>query len=569
MMRAIRRVMLPLGVAVVLAGAGSALLASPAFAGGVEDNGNFAAGVYNLTVYPWTLVAANTPELGRCAPNSCWVNAPAQTIAPGGGMVWRLAPNLIGGGGITFSDKYGYDGWMTYRVDVLGGPPEYVTIALSQEYSNGVFGNNIPALRQFITSAPPPASYDPGPNPDAVPAPLIASPQLTFQVGVPTPWDLTYSVTGDWTIDASSNQGQAFGNLLNNFCGVDANACSFTQQGLTWGIGAPGSPYAATNCKGGSGAQSSSGKAPGDEPNYFLVEYTASQSASLTVGGGVTVGTEFKLFDVIGNEISVSVEAEHEWEETKTFTRESKVYIPANDIAFVWVVPVVGKVTGTLVVSAGSAKFTVTNFSETRSGVSKDALTPAFNVITKVRPMTPAELKNHCGFSTPSSSLGASLGGPPVKPVPGPGLARVKLGQTQAQVVRALGQPLTKSFLVNPCQGLGPRCYAAAETGGRWAYRQLSVVFGPDLRVSGLIDSGAQRTSKGVGVGSSPALVRAVYPGVSCSRSARRMDCTLTGAYAGHSVQTVFRFMKTSAGRYKCDRVLVYLIDDRGGTVSS
>lgn len=136
---------------------------------------------------------------------------------------------------------------------------------------------------------------------------------------------------------------------------------------------------------------------------------------------------------------------------------------------------------------------------------------------------------------------------------------RVKLGQTQAQVLKEMGQPSVKRFLVNPCQGLDSRCDAVAGTGGRWSYRQLSVVFGPDLRVSGLLYSGAQPSTKRVGVGSGPAAVRGAYPGAACSRSDRRMSCTLTGAYAGQAVKTVYRFIKTSTGRYKCDRVLVYL----------
>jgi hypothetical protein len=459
---------------------------------------------------------------------------------------------------------------MTYRVDILGGPPEYVTVAISHAACFGFYGDCTPALRQFVTRAPPPKSYDPGPNADVAPAPVIDKPQLTFELFRPTPWDLTYVPTGDWTIDASTADGASFATLLNQYCGTNVAACSFAQHGpITYGIGDPGRPYAATNCTGGPGAKSSGGKTAQDEPNYFIVEYEASQAASLTVGGGVTGSTELNLLGVVGNEVSVSVEAEHEWEEIKSITRETKVFIPSNDIGFVWVIPVVGKVTGTLTVSAGAATFTVTSFSETRSGVSQDLLTPAYNVITKVRPMTAAERMDHCGFSSPSPALGSSRAKPPVQLAPGRGVARVQLGQTQAQVAKARGRPLARRFTATPCQGFGSRCDAVAGTGGRWVYPHLSVVFGPDLRVSALVYGGAERTRKGVGVGSGLAGARRAYPHLSCLSSARARSCVLARTSKGTTVKTVFRFIKKRGGRYTCDHVVIYALGARPGKVKA
>lgn len=553
-------------VAGVCAVAGSVLFAAPAFAGGVDGNGVYSAGVYNLTPYSWTLVEQNAPgrgssPSGNCPVDTCWVAPPAQTIAPGGEMIYQLL--AYEHDDRLFGQQFLFDGWMTYRVDVVGGAPEYVTIAVSGCQCSGTFGTGFPALRQFFTSAPPPASYDPRAAPDTPPGPLTVGPQLAFQEGVPQAFDLTYTVTGDYTVDASTDLGAQFVDLLNSVCGGDATACSFTQTApLTWGIGSPGSPQQATNCA-----------APGVKPNYFTVEYEAAQSASLSVGGGVTVSAEASLFGLISTELSVSVDAEHEWEEVKTFTRETKVFIPPQDIASIWVVPVVGTVTGTLVLkvnngSGSSAKFTATNFSETRSGVTKDPLTPAFNVITKVRPMTAGELQNHC-----HQGFGSLLGAPPVKPaarvVPGRGIPQVSLGQTQAQVRRQLGKPLVRRFVVNPCQGLEQGCDAVAGTGGRWSYDRLSVVFGPDLRVSGLIYSGTRLSAKGVGVGSGMTAVRVAYPDVSCARvNARRRYCTLSGTPGGGPVKTVFRFIKTRAGRYKCDRVVIYAIAAGSGEVA-
>ncbi len=567
--RAVKRLMLIVCVAGLWAGAGSAVFASSAMAGGpIESTGIYAAGIYDLTPYPWTLVESSTPELGRCANTgtTCWDKAPAQTIAPGAAMIYQVKPNFASGDGRVLAE-YGYDAWMTYRVDILGGPPEYVTVAISQLACFGFDGDCIPALRQFITSTPPPKSYDPGPNPEAAPAPLIAKPQLTFASG-PTPWDLTYAPTGEWTIDASTADGASFARLLNQYCGTNTAACTFAQHGpITYGIGDPGRPYAATNCTGGAAAKSAGSTTTQDEPNYFTVEYEASQAASLTVGGGVTASTELKLLGVVGNEVSVSVEAEHEWEEIKSITRETKIFIPSNDIGFVWVIPVVGKVTGTLTVSAGAATFKVTNFSESRSGVSQDPLTPAYNVITKVRPMTAAERKDHCGSASPSPSLGGSRGMPPAQLAPGRGVAGVQLGETQAQVEEALGSPLARRFVATPCQGLGSRCDAAAGTGGRWIYRQLSVVFAPDLRVSALVYGGAERTDKGVGVGSGLAAVRRAYPRLSCSDSARAQTCALTRTSKGTAIKTVFRFVRRRAGRYTCHRIVIYALGTHPGEV--
>jgi hypothetical protein len=562
-MRMLRRVMLMLGVAAVCAGGGSALFASSALAGGVDPgSGLLSAAVYNVTPYTWTLVAAQTPGTLGCSP-TCWDTQPAQTIQGGGASIYRINSNAPEGGGICFGNySYGFDAYFTYQVDVLGGPPEYATVAIWGAETHGICfgGDNHPGFAVYFTPAPPPSNYDPGASGGAAPGPQTSNPQLTYQHNVPFLFDQSFQIVGNYTVDASGSLGAPFVNILNSLC-VDASntSCSFTQAGpLTWGTGDPGSPFAATHC-GSAGGQN----------NSFTVGYTATQSASLTVGGGVTVSAEFDLFDVVENSISVSVEASHQWTETGTLTRQSTVDIPPNDIAFLWVVPVVGKVTGTLVLSDGSATFTATNFSETRSGVAKDALTPAFDVLTKVRPMTAGELQSHCQSSLSSTLPGGSRAKAPVRLVPGHGVGRVSLGQTQAQVARELGPPSGKHFLVNPCQGLEARCYAVAGTGGRWSYRKLTVLFGPDLHVSGVIYRGARRSAKGVGVGSSLPVLRGGYPAASCSAHSRRMNCTLTGANAGRTVKTVFSFKKTSGGLFKCDRVLIYVIDPRGRQVPS
>jgi hypothetical protein len=582
-MRAIRRVVLVLAVAGVSAGAGSALLASPAFAGGVDPNNNglLSAAIYNLSPYTWTLVAAQAPANppGNQVGNGGWATQPQPTIQPGGATVYRLQPwdSATGGICLGYSD-YDFDAYITYRVDVLGGPPEYANLVI-----NGVWNQNAclngghfsdPGFSVYFTSAPPPSNYDAWDAGGAAPSAQIPSPQLTYAHNVPYTYDQTFQITGNYTVDASTDLGAPFVSVLNAICGTNPSDCSFTQTGpLQWGIEPPVKEGDASNCtvtaaatRGLPAAGAVVGDSPPDsDPDWFEVGYEAAQSATLSVGGGLTVGTEFNLFDTISGSISVKIEAEHEWQEVKTLTRSAKVFIPSNNIASVWVAPVVGTVTGTLVVSNGSATFTATNFTEERSGVSKDDLTPAFNVITQIRPMTPSEFKATCQNSSSTQlgatkGLGAPAGRPPLELLPGRGVAKVELGQTQAQVLGALGQPSVKRFLVHPCAGLAPGCDATAGRGGRWSYRRLVVVFAADDRVSGLIYSGSRRSANGVGVGSSIASVRAAYPNASCTGPGKQRYCTLQGTRAGGTVKTVFRFVRTRAGRYDCDRVLIYVM---------
>jgi hypothetical protein len=601
--RGARRLGALVAVAGLWASVGSGVFAAPALAGGVDpgNSGLLSAALYNVTPYTWTLVSATSPPGGpagnsdNCArlysPQNgpgCWDTLPQPTIAPGGGSLYRLRPweDLTGGicGG---DDKYGFDAYITYRVNVLGGPPEYATLLIAGEWINNLClgGKGDPGFGVVFTSAPPPAGYDPW-NANGVPPPgQIANPQLTYQHNVPFLYDQSFGITGNYTVDGSSDLGAPFVDLASSLCnGATNTTCSFTQKGpLTWGIG-PAVKKTFENCVVGPGGQRVSPTTPGvpgetpppTDPSWAEVAYSASRTASLSVGAGVTGSVEENLFNIVSAKISVSVEAETEWTDEQTFTRKSKVFMPANNIAGVWVAPVVGRVTGTLVMSFGSSTFTIVNFTEERSGVTKDPMTPAFNVVTKIRPMTDAEFNSDClGKSSSSGGLlggGHRLGWPsgkaPMRLTPGQGVAGVKLGETQAQVVRQLGQPRVKTFFVDPCRSLGPGCDAVPGRGGTWSYPQMSVVFGPDWRVSGVSYRGARLSAKGVGVGSSLVAVRAAYPGVSCTGAKQRL-CTLPGVYAKHTVRTVFHLSRTRAGRLKCDRVQIYVFVPSAKSVSA
>src|SRR6478752_9536959 len=131
-----------------MAGAGSALFGSPA-AASVDSAGNMSAGIYNLTPYTWTLVAAVAPtdpiipgSYGNCGvpPGpTCWYAAPPATIAPGAGAVYKLGPRSREVGSSTFNY---YGAYFTYRVDVVGGPAEYVTVTWSQCTCSGLNGTS-------------------------------------------------------------------------------------------------------------------------------------------------------------------------------------------------------------------------------------------------------------------------------------------------------------------------------------------------------------------------------------------------------------------------------------------
>jgi hypothetical protein len=181
-MRTLRRVVLVFAVALVGACAESAL-SPPSALATFDDQGNFVTYVYNLTPYTWTLVAANAQnpngDVSPCF--DCWITSPSATIAPGGAMGYQIKPFDNETGGICFgSYKWGYNAYFTYRIDVLGGPPEYQTVAISGQESTGCFGDHDPLIQAWNTSAPPPPGYAQVGIGQGypVPAALTSNPQL-------------------------------------------------------------------------------------------------------------------------------------------------------------------------------------------------------------------------------------------------------------------------------------------------------------------------------------------------------------------------------------------------------
>ena len=558
-----RRLVTVLAAAVLWAGAGSAVLTSSAFGGGVDGNGTLTAAVYNSTPYTWTLVAAKSISSGSCLDRGCLV-APAGTIGPGGGSLYSVYPNLNSQcafeGGVTF----GYDAYFTYQVNVVGGPPEFITVGVSQAFRNGDCGSALPSLQVWDTVAPPPAGYDPA-SLDS-PAPQTANPQLAVQLNTPTPFDPTITAVGNFTADGSTDLGQPFVELLNAACGNATGSCSFDATTPVEYIPGPlGDQRQALSCD--LGPPPAAGQPANDDPNYYVVEYEAVHTTTFSAGAGVTLSTGFDLLGLVSGDASISVDAEKEWQETKTFVRSAKVYIPRNSWGFLWAAPTIGKVTGTITATVGAAKYTITNFTTSHAGVSGqgDPLktpTPAYNTVAKTRPMTSAERVKFCEES-PALALrlkARAAAAPPAGLRAGRSIARVAIGETQKAVLARLGWPAEKRFELRPCRGL-PGCTAQRGLGGTWNYkkRKLSVVFGPDRRVVALEHRGNQRTVRGVGKDSTLAAVRGAFPTLTCRKLRLRLDCSVRRVSGQRTTRTLFRFTERDKRQWRVKRVLIYV----------
>jgi hypothetical protein len=119
--------------------------------------------------------------------------------------------------GTEWINSYGFDAYWTYRVDLVGAPAEYVTPAINGYETHEVCrgGDNHIGFDVYNTSSPPPAGYDPAQG--APPAPT-SSPQLTYTHNVPYLFDQTFEVIGNYTVDASTDLGKPFVDLLNGLC---------------------------------------------------------------------------------------------------------------------------------------------------------------------------------------------------------------------------------------------------------------------------------------------------------------------------------------------------------------
>ena len=211
---------------------------------------------------------------------------------------------------------------------------------------------------------------------------------------------MTFAPTsGNYTFDAAM-QPPGLVALLNavRSDGIGAT-CSFTATTpLKWSVGDWTKSATQADCTSGDS---------GGEPDWAQLKYTSERTASLEVGAGMSVSAEVKILGVVGNEVSAKFEAAHDWTNTQSLTRSSKVYIPDNSVVDLWTAPTTAEVRGTLTATAGNAKYTILNFAQIKYGVREDDLTPEFNVRTCARPMTAAERAKSCVKAATASAARA------------------------------------------------------------------------------------------------------------------------------------------------------------------
>ena len=130
--------------------------------------------------------------------------------------------------------------------------------------------------------------------------------------------------------------------------------------------------------------------------------------------------------------------------------------------------------------------------------------------------------------------------------VVGRGMDGVTLGESEAQVMTTLGAPTYKT----PGQ--------AGESS--WGYPKTlegRIGFDRQLQVSGMWTiSKRQKTSKGVGPGSSLANTRKAYPAAKCSAGPfgpKSLICVMKSHYQGRAVETAFLFFTRGAPMREVD----------------
>ena len=402
------------GSVVVTSATGAASPAQRAAASGLSDakqvkatrggslvhgfNGDDAEGrIANLTPYTWTLA-----ETGRNDSDvQTWDSASLpKTVKPGESFVYRLHPYG------KYATTRQYSGFFTYRADALNHA-EYLTLNLEGTHCTGIcFARDGPGLvpKAFNATAPPRHNnvfeYDFGPS---TPNPEIgwtSSGRTNVFPNLDSDFDFTFQTRGTYTLDAAKAPPQLSA-LINAMCAGGAGTkCSFAPIGtIHWGIGDLDKQTSVKSCGAEPPAPAASrplAKPPPESPDWHEVSVEAKRKRSVSIGGSLTGSAEVTLFGVIDSEVSAKVGIEHEWSDTKTFEKTTRVFVPQDWIAALWVAPVVGKISGTLVVSTSLASYTITNFEEVASGVSKDLLTPAFNIITYSRQMTAQEYHSLC-----------------------------------------------------------------------------------------------------------------------------------------------------------------------------
>ena len=365
-------------------------------------NGDNAEGtIANLTPYTWTFVtkAASNTSPG----NNYWNNSFPATLQPGQSFTYSIRPQA------NYATTRKYNGFFTYKVDTINHT-EYLTVDLEGAHCTGIcFDRDGPPLvPKAYNATRPPDTHNGVSDTDFGPATQNAEigwstsgSTYVFPPNQNSDFNFSFEAHGNYTLDASKSPAQ-LPSLINALCAnVSGTTCSFAQAGdIRWSIGDPVAQTGTIKSCDSEPPSLNTGRQvknpPADSPDWHEVTVEAKRTKSVSVGGSLSASAEAKLFGVIDTEVTAKIGVEHEWSETTTFEKSTRVYVPRNWVAGIWVAPVIGKVTGTLMVTTKNASYTITNFEQTASGVSKNLTTPAFNIMTNSRQMTPQEWQAVC-----------------------------------------------------------------------------------------------------------------------------------------------------------------------------
>lgn len=152
-----------------------------------------------------------------------------------------------------------------------------------------------------------------------------------------------------------------------------------------------------------------------------------------------------------------------------------------------------------------------------------------------------------CGLATVGALMLVLAATAAATIVVGEGIAGVRLGDSQRQVEKLLGPAPYKS----------PQEYKHETSWGYSAPFEGRVGFDPQLHVNGMwTASKHQKTSKGIGPGSSYARFRAAYPSVSCQEGPfgpKSLGCVIKTRHKGRPVETLILFYTKALGVREID----------------
>jgi hypothetical protein len=356
-------------------------------AGGINGgSGDFTGHVTNLTAWTLTLVQRSQSPYGN------WSSLPA-TVDPTKGFdytapAWENQSNFTG-------HVYFFNNWFTYRADTPRGT-EYLTIWITGCWSDGLhncgaFTQNTMAVNVYDNTAPPYKNSLPPSTP------VTQNPAIGWQQSSDWGSDVVFQIQGHYTLDASTASVQQLGDVLNLMCaGSTGTSCTFTATGpMTFKLADPATaytPYVNMDCSAPPSDQPPpAGKPPDDSQDWREITVTESREAALRTGLSVEAGVDTNVLNAVDVEVLAKFGVEREWSDTTEITKGVKIFVPRDWIGGVWTAPLVGSITGTLNVSTPLASYSLTNFTETKPGVSPDNKTPPYDVITDTRPLTVSE----------------------------------------------------------------------------------------------------------------------------------------------------------------------------------